>query len=118
MQVRWKLLLVLERVVSQVYVGVNNQKIEGGNKVAEITDVRIYKTKIVGKQKAFVAVTLDGEFTVHGIKVMEKDDDTLWVSFPARKDASGEFRDIFHPITKEAREKINRAVLEAYEHRT
>lgn len=83
--------------------------------MAEITDVRIYKLKIVGPQKAFATVTLDGEFAVHGIKVMERDDGTLWVSFPARKDVSGEFRDIFHPVTKEAREKISTAILEAYE---
>lgn len=83
--------------------------------MAEITDVRIYKTKAAGHQRAFVAVTLDGEFAVHGIKVMERDDGTLWVSFPARKDATGGFRDIFHPITKESREKIFQAVLNAYQ---
>jgi stage V sporulation protein G len=83
--------------------------------LAEVTDVRIYKLKIIGPQKAWAAVTLDGEFAVHGIKVMERDDGTLWVSFPARKDSSGEFRDIFHPITREAREKIFNAVLQAYE---
>ena len=38
------------------------------------------------------------------------------MSFPRRKDMkTGGFRDIFHPITKEAREKIIKAVLEAYE---
>ncbi|MFQ6137385.1 MAG: SpoVG family protein [Candidatus Hydrothermarchaeales archaeon] len=82
--------------------------------MAEITDVRIYKLKIIGKQKAFAAVTLDNEFAVHGIKVMENENG-LWVSMPARRDATGEFRDIFHPITREAREKIINAVLEAYE---
>lgn len=83
--------------------------------MAEITEVRVYPRKIIDKQKAFATATLDGEFVVHGLRVMEKDDGTLWVSMPARKDARGEFRDIFHPITREAREKIFRAVLEAYE---
>jgi len=85
--------------------------------MAEITEVRIY-TKAMGRQKAFAAATLDGEFVVHGLRVMENEDGTLWVSMPARKDASGGFRDIFHPITQESREKIFRAVLEAYEKET
>lgn len=55
--------------------------------VAEITDVRIYKIWGTGKQKAFAAIILDGEFAVHGIRVME-DDNRLWVSFPSRRDSS------------------------------
>lgn len=82
--------------------------------MAQITDVRIYKLKIIGLQKAWEAVTLDNEFAVHGIKVMENEKG-LWVSMPARKDAKGEFQDVFHPITKEAREKIIKAVLDAYQ---
>ncbi len=85
--------------------------------MAQITDVRIYKLKIVGPQKAWAAVTLDGEFAVHGLKVMENEKG-LWVSMPARKDAKGEYQDVFHPITKEARERIIKAVLEAYQKAT
>jgi stage V sporulation protein G len=85
--------------------------------MVEISDVRIYKTKIIGPQKAFAAVTLDDEFAVHGIKVMENERG-LWVSMPARRDAKGEFRDVFHPITRGAREKIINAVIEAYEKET
>jgi len=83
--------------------------------MAEITDVRIFKSKSEGNLKGFAAVTLDGEFVVHGLKVMSKDDGTLWVGFPSRKDSKGEFLDIFHPVTKEAREKILKAVLDAYQ---
>ncbi len=82
--------------------------------MAEITDTRIYRLKDPEKIKAFAAVTLDDEFVIHGIKVMENENGP-WVSFPARKDESGEFRDIFHPITKEARERVISAVLGAYE---
>lgn len=85
--------------------------------MAEITDVRIYRVEGSGKQKAFAAITLDDEFAVHGIRVMEGDNG-LWVGFPSRRDASGEFRDIFHPITKESREKIVAAVLDAYDKET
>ncbi len=82
--------------------------------VAEVTDIRIYKLKDSEKMKAFAAITLDDEFVIHGIKVMENENGP-WVSFPAKKDGSGEFRDIFHPVTKEARERVISAVLGAYE---
>ncbi len=85
--------------------------------MAEITDVRIYRLDGSGKQKAFASITLDEEFAVHSIRVMEGDNG-LWVGFPSRKDASGEFRDIFHPITKDSRDKIITAVLEAYSKET
>lgn len=81
--------------------------------MAEITEVRIYKTKGDGKQKAFAAVTLDSEFVVHGLRVLESEKGP-WIGFPARKDSKGEFQDIFHPINKEAREKITKAVVDAY----
>ena len=84
--------------------------------MAEITDVRIYESKFEGKQKAFASVTIDNEFAVHGIRVMENEKG-LWISFPSKRDASGEFRDVFHPVTKEAREKIMKAVLDAYKNR-
>lgn len=82
--------------------------------MAEITDVRIFKSKSEGNLKGFAAVTLDSEFVVHGLKIMQSEKG-LWISFPARKDSKGEFLDIFHPITKEAREKILKAVLDAYQ---
>lgn len=82
--------------------------------MVEITEVRIYKTRGAKAQKAFAAVTLDNEFVVHGIRVMENEKG-LWIRFPSRKDASGEFRDVFHPITREAREKITKAVIDAYD---
>ncbi len=82
--------------------------------MAEVTDIRIYTLEDPEKMKAFAAITLDGEFVIHGIKVMENENGP-WISFPAKKDGSGEFRDIFHPVTKEARERVISAVLGAYE---
>jgi stage V sporulation protein G len=85
--------------------------------MVEISDVRIYKISGSTNVKAYASVTLDGEFAVHGIKVMESERG-LWVSMPARRDTKGEFRDIFHPITRGARDKIMNAVIEAYEKET
>ncbi len=39
----------------------------------------------------------------------------LFVSMPSRKKAGGEYYDIFHPITAEARNILQATVLEAYE---
>ncbi len=38
----------------------------------------------------------------------------MWVSMPGRKNKDGTFQDIFHPASREAREKIVNAVLNAY----
>ncbi len=81
--------------------------------MAEITEVRIYKARTEGVVKAYASVSLDNEFVVKGIKVLEGENG-LWVSMPSRKSKNGTFQDIFHPASKEAREKIVNAVLEAY----
>ncbi|WP_290901684.1 SpoVG family protein [Ferroglobus sp.] len=81
--------------------------------MAEITEVRIYKTKGNGVIKAYASVSLDNEFVVKGIKIVEGESG-LWVSMPSRKAKDGSYQDIFHPTSREAREKIVNAVLEAY----
>lgn len=82
--------------------------------MAEITDVRIYKIEGTGNLRAYATVTLDDAYVVHGLKVMEGESG-LWVSMPASKNKKGEFKDIFHPINKEAREVLVNAVIGAYE---
>ncbi|HDD36585.1 MAG: SpoVG family protein [Archaeoglobaceae archaeon] len=81
--------------------------------MAEITEVRIYKSKRDGAVKAYASVSLDNEFVVKGIKVLEGEKG-LWVSMPGRKNKDGTFQDVFHPASREAREKIVNAVLNAY----
>uniref|UniRef100_A0A7C3ZFX3 Septation protein spoVG n=1 Tax=Archaeoglobus fulgidus TaxID=2234 RepID=A0A7C3ZFX3_ARCFL len=81
--------------------------------MAEITEVRIYKSKGNGNVKAYASVSFDNEFVVKGLKVVEGEKG-LWVSMPSRKMKDGSFQDIFHPVSKEARDKIVDAVLKAY----
>jgi stage V sporulation protein G len=66
-----------------------------------------------GKMKAVASVTLDGEFVIHDVKVVEGLKG-LFVAMPSRKTPEGEYRDVAHPITTEARERIQRAVLEVF----
>ena len=79
-----------------------------------ITDVRVRKIASEGKMKAIVSVTSDNEFVVHDIKVIEGQNG-LFIAMPSRKTPDGEFKDIAHPINTETRERIQGAILEAYE---
>lgn len=81
----------------------------------QVTDVRVVKsqTENSSRVKATASVTLDNEFAVHGIKIIAGEASNF-ISFPSRKMANGEYRDIAHPINAETREKIQDAILEAY----
>ena len=62
----------------------------------QITDVRLRKVNSENRMKA---VAQNG----------------LFIAMPSRKTPNGEFKDIAHPINAETREKIQKAILEAYE---
>ena len=79
-----------------------------------VTDVRVRKINIEGKMKAIVSITIDDAFVIHDVKVVEGQNG-LFVAMPSRKTPEGEFRDIAHPITPNAREIIQSAVLRAYQ---
>ena len=79
-----------------------------------ITDVRVRKVAKEGKMKAVVSITLDYEFVVHYIKVIEGEKG-LFIAMPSRKASDGEYRDIAHPINSETRERIQTIILEQYE---
>ena len=78
-----------------------------------ITDVRIRKVAKEGKMKAVVSITIDDEFVVHDIQVIEGDKG-LFIAMPSRKAADGEYRDIAHPINSETREIIQNMILMRY----
>lgn len=62
----------------------------------QITDVRIRRVEKEGKMKAVVSITIDEEFVVHDIKIIEGEKG-LFIAMPSRKAAVGEYRDIAHP---------------------
>ena len=80
----------------------------------QITDVRVRKVSKEGKMKAVVSITMDNEFVVHDIKVIEGEKG-LFIAMPSRKAGDGEYRDIAHPINSETRDKIQKIILESYE---
>lgn len=65
----------------------------------QITDVRIRKITKEGKMRAVVSITLDNEFVVHDIKVIEGEKG-LFIAMPSRRSGDGEFRDVAHPINR------------------
>ena len=79
-----------------------------------ITDVRVRKIAKEGKMKAIVSVTLDDEFVVHDIKVIEGEKG-LFIAMPSRKTTDGEYRDIAHPINSETRQQMQDVILSEYE---
>lgn len=63
--------------------------------------------------RAIASITIDDEFVVHDIRVIDGNDG-LFVAMPSKRTPDGEFRDIAHPINSGARQKIQDAVLGAY----
>lgn len=80
----------------------------------KITDVRVRKVVAKeGKLKAVVSITIDDEFVVHDIKVIEGEKG-LFIAMPSRKSADGEYRDTAHPISSATRENMQKLILEKY----
>ena len=79
-----------------------------------ITNVKITKAESSTKVKGIASITIDDSFVIHEIKILESEKG-LFVAMPSRILPSGEFKDIAHPINAEAREIIQKAVLNEYE---
>ena len=76
-----------------------------------ITDVRVRRITQSGKMKAVVSITLDNEFVVHDIKVIDGEKG-LFIAMPSRKSADGEYRDIAHPINADMRKLVEDTILQ------
>lgn len=80
----------------------------------KVTSVEIRRVQSgEGKVKAICSVVFDEMFVVHDLRVVEGIKG-VFVAMPQRKSAEGKYQDIAHPITAEAREAIQKAVLHAY----
>jgi len=80
----------------------------------EIPDVRDRNITEEGKMKAVVSITLDDEFVVHDIKIIDGERG-LFIAMPSKMASDGEYRDIAHPISSTTRERIQKIILDAYE---
>ena len=83
----------------------------------KITDIRLRVNKNVeedGKLKAYVDITFDESFVIHGLKIIDGQNG-LFVAMPSRRMPNGEFKDIVHPIKPELRAEITKVILEKFE---
>ncbi|MDQ0209185.1 septation regulator SpoVG [Alkalicoccobacillus murimartini] len=80
----------------------------------EITDVRLRRVQTDGRMRAIASITIDFEFVVHDIRVIDGNNG-LFVAMPSKRTPEGEFRDIAHPISSKTRDKIQDAVLKEFE---
>ena len=80
----------------------------------QITDVRVRKVAKEGKLKAVVSITMDEEFVVHDIKVIEGEKG-LFIAMPSKRALDGEYRDIAHPINSGTRDMIQKLILGKYQ---
>ncbi|MCR4842221.1 MAG: septation regulator SpoVG [Eubacterium sp.] len=78
-----------------------------------ITDVRMRKVDKEGKMRAVASITIDDEFVVHDIKVIEGEKG-MFIAMPSRQTPDGEYKDIAHPIKSSTRVTIQDMILNKY----
>lgn len=84
----------------------------------KITSVNIRVTeKEDSRMKAIASVLLEDCFAIHDIRIISGENG-LFVAMPSRKTATGNYRDIAHPITSECRKEFEDAILAEYEKET
>lgn len=79
----------------------------------EISDIKIRKTMHEGRLRAVVSITIDNAIAIHDIKLVQGDD-RMFVAMPSRREESGVFRDIIHPISSDIRDELEEKILRAY----
>ena len=80
----------------------------------EITSVTVHKFEKDGnRMKGIATIVIDNAFAIHDIRIIEGDNG-LFIAMPSRKTATGEYRDIAHPINTDIRTMFQSAILEEY----
>lgn len=83
----------------------------------KITEVRFQPFSREGSNmRSFVEIVLEGCLSIHDLKILVKDGEEF-VSWPSKKLPNGEYRDVVHPITKEARAGIQERILTEWRNR-
>lgn len=76
-------------------------------------DVKISSIRLEGNIRALASVNLNDCFAIRNVKVMDSTKG-LFIAMPSYKAGNGEYKDICFPVTKEFREQLNNAVIDAY----
>ena len=80
----------------------------------KVTSVKVKKIeKENSRMKGIAEILLDDMIAIHDIRIISGDNG-LFVAMPSRKTPTGDYRDIVHPISQEARDIIEKAIVEEY----
>ena len=80
----------------------------------KVTSVKVKKIeKENSRMKGIAEILLDDMIAIHDIRIISGDNG-LFVAMPSRKTPAGDYRDIVHPISQEARDIIEKAIVEEY----
>ena len=79
----------------------------------KVSELRIRKVSGDSKLQAYVTVTFDNCFVVHNVKIIEGKTG-LFIAMPSRKTASGEYKDVAHPISPEFRNELQETIISEY----
>ena len=80
----------------------------------KVTSVKVKKIeKENSRMKGIASILLDDMIAIHDIRIISGDNG-LFVAMPSRKTPSGDYRDIVHPISQDARNIVESAILEEY----
>ena len=91
------------------------EKTAGGTPAAPIKlDVSVRVIEPVKNLMGFASVKFNDCFVVENLKIVQGSKG-LFVGMPSQPDGKGGYRDMAYPVTKEFREQLNTAVLQAYE---
>lgn len=78
-----------------------------------ITEVKIRHIYPEGRLRAIVSLTIDNEFVIHDVKIIEGPE-RVFVAMPSRKEADGTYRDIAHPINAQVRQQLEEKIITEY----
>lgn len=79
-----------------------------------ISEIKVRRLIPEGKLRGIVSITIDDVLAVHDIKIVQGEE-RLFVAMPSRRDESGLFRDIVHPINSSTRREVEEEILSAYQ---
>ncbi len=79
-----------------------------------ITDIKIKKfDDDLGKLKGYASVTIDDSLVLTNIAIVEGQYG-LFIAMPSKKGSDGEYREIYYPLNKEVRKRLNKEILEVF----
>ena len=80
----------------------------------KITCAKILPVKDDEKLKAFVTIVIDDCLVIKDLKVI-KGAENYFIAMPAKQTKDGRYVDIAHPLNKETRQALEKAILDEYE---